>query len=192
MNAFEVVGTAAGVLSVILTVRQRLWCWPVGIVSVAAYAVLFFQIRLYADAALQVFYVGTGFYGWYAWRYGGAGRSELPVRTLSGRERLALALLLTPVIVLVTAALRTWTDASLPFWDTLASSLSVAAQLLLMRKILENWLLWIAADIVYVPMFIYKELYVTAALYAVFLILAVMGYIGWRRSWLQDQAPSAA
>ena len=181
MSAFEVVGTVAGVLSVLLTVRQSLWCWPVGIVSVAAYAVLFFQIRLYADAALQVFYVATGFYGWYAWRYGGAGRSELPVRTLSGRQRLALALLLTPVVVVVTAALRTWTDASLPFWDTLASSLSVAAQLLLMRKVLENWLLWIVVDLMSIGIYVAKGVYLTSALYAVYLLLAILGWRAWRR-----------
>jgi nicotinamide mononucleotide transporter len=185
LSALEVVGTVAGVLSVLLTVRRNLWCWPVGIVSVGVYAVLFFQIRLYADAALQVFYVGTGFYGWYAWRYGGAGRSELPVRMLSGRERLALALLLAPVIVLVTAALRTWTDASLPFWDTLASSLSVAAQLLLMRKILENWILWIVVDVLSVGIYVAKGVYLTSALYAVYLLLAVLGWRAWRRPRVQ-------
>jgi nicotinamide mononucleotide transporter len=85
------------------------------------------------------------------------------------------------VIVLVTAALRTWTDASLPFWDTLASSLSVAAQLLLMRKILENWLLWIVVDVISVGIYVAKGVYLTSALYAAYLLLAVLGWRAWRR-----------
>jgi len=104
------------------------------------------------------------------------------VRTLSGRERLGLALLLTPVVVLVTAALRTWTDASLPFWDTLASSLSVAAQLLLMRKVLENWLLWIVVDAMSIGIYVAKGVYLTSALYAVYLLLAILGWRAWRRA----------
>src|SRR5688500_6845021 len=146
VEPWAVVGTAAGLLSVVLTVRQSLWCWPTGILSVAAYAVLFFRIRLYADAALQVFFAATSLYGWYAWRYGGLRSQPLRVRALSKRARLAIAAFLLPASALVAGALALWTDASLPWWDAPTTLLSVTAQLLLMRKVVENWICWIAVD----------------------------------------------
>src|SRR5688500_16055727 len=134
VEPWAVVGTAAGLVSVVLTIRQSLWCWPTGILSVAAYAVLFFRIRLYADAALQLFFIGTSLYGWYAWRYGGLRWQPLRVRALSPRARVAIAAVLLPATAVVAGALSRWTDASFPWWDTPTTLLSVTAQLLLMRK----------------------------------------------------------
>jgi nicotinamide mononucleotide transporter len=183
VDPFELIGTLAGLASVVLTIRQSLWCWPTGIVSVAAYGVLFCRIRLYADAALQVFYIGTSLYGWYAWRFGGARRQELRVRVLAARDRLAVAALLAPATVIVALALGTWTDASLPWWDTLTTVLSIAAQLLLMRKVLENWVCWIAVDVLSIGLYLAKGVYLTAGLYGVFLVLAVLGWRAWRSAW---------
>jgi len=181
LNSYEVVGTLFGLWSVILTVRQHIGCWPAGIVSVSAYAVLFYQVRLYADMALQVFFIGTSLYGWYAWKRGGVGRTALPIRTLTWRGRFLWIVVLTPVIWAASTALRRYTDASLPVWDTTASTLSVAAQLLLMRKIFENWVLWIAVDVLSIGIYVVKEVFLTAGLYAVFFGLATAGFFAWRR-----------
>jgi nicotinamide mononucleotide transporter len=188
MDAFEIVGTLLGLLSVWLTIRQSLWCWPTGIVSVSAYAVLFFRIRLYADAGLQIFFVATSLYGWYAWRFGGEDRRGLRVRVLSPAQRAGLAGVLAPAVALVAWALAAWTDASLPWWDTLAALLSIAAQLLLMRKILENWLCWIAVDVLSIALYLVKGVYLTAGLYAIFLMLAVMGLREWTAHRRRERA----
>lgn len=191
-NWFEVVAAVTGAASVYLSARQNIWSWPTAIVNVSLYTVLFFREGLYSDTGLQVVYLMLSIYGWYQWLYGGAQHAGVRVSRASRRMLLGSAL----VGLVFWAALGTFTSrlpgSSLSYLDAGLTTTSLVAQWMMTRKILENWLLWIAADIVYVPMFIYKELYVTAALYAVFLILAVMGYIGWRRSWQQDQAPAAA
>jgi nicotinamide mononucleotide transporter len=183
VEPWEVAGTSAGLLSVVLTIRLSPWCWPTGILSVAAYAVLFFRIRLYADAALQLFFVATSLYGWYAWRYGGVGSQPLRVRALSMRARLTIVAVLLPASALVAGALSRWTDASLPWWDVPTTLLSVTAQLLLMRKVLENWLCWIAVDLLSIGLYLAKGVYLTAGLYGVFLVLAVLGFREWRSAW---------
>lgn len=129
---------------------------------------------------LQVVYVIISFYGWYEWRYGGANRTELRVSRTS--PRLAAVLLGTGVAstFLLGTLLHSTTNAALPFLDSATTSTSLVAQWMMTRKLLENWLVWVAVDVVYIGMFIYKSLYVTSALYFVFLALSVMGYRQWK------------
>lgn len=172
----------AGLASVVLTVKRRLSCWPVGLVSVAAYALFFFRLKLYADTGLQVFFFATGLYGWWHWARGGAEHTAAPILVLSRRQRLVTAGILAAAVAIVATLLARFTDASLPFWDSLASALSVAAQLLLMRKIFENWALWIVVDVLSIGIYLYKGAYVTTGLYAIFLGLAAGGFVAWRRA----------
>lgn len=183
MDFFEVIGVSFGLISVYLTVKQNIISWPAGIISVIAFAILFFKIKLYADMGLQIFYVITGFYGWYLWKYGGAGKTELKVRILDNTRRLKILLIFVPSVLVMSLYLKTYTDASLPIWDSLASTLSLFAQILLMKKILENWACWILVDIMSIAIYIYKGVYLTAGLYFVFLILASAGFIEWYRSY---------
>jgi nicotinamide mononucleotide transporter len=138
-----------------------------------------------------VVYLILSIYGWYQWRYGGAQHAGVRVSRASRRLLLASAV----AGLVFWAALGTLTSAlpgsSLSYLDAALTTTSLVAQWMMTRKILENWVLWIAADIVYVPMFIYKDLHVTAALYAVFLLLAVIGYVSWRRSWHSDRTAAA-
>jgi nicotinamide mononucleotide transporter len=190
MSPYELVGVIFGLISVILTVRASIWSWPVGIISVIAFAVLFFEIKLYADMLLQAFFLVTGFIGWYDWKYGGANRTELPITLLTQRQRLAVGIGLILAIAAVGYAFDTYTDAHIPFWDAAASGASVVAQILLMRKKLENWYIWIAVDVLSIGIYIYKEVYLTAGLYVVFLGLAIGGLFAWRRLWVGGQLTS--
>ncbi len=171
-----------GIVSVYLSVRENIWSWPTAIVNVTLYVFVFRGVRLYADMALQFVYIVVSLYGWYSWLHGGRGRTELPVSR--GRPRLWLALAALGVLMAagLGAALSRWTDASLPFVDASTSTASLIAEWMMARKLLENWIVWVAVDVVYIGMFIYKSLYLTAFLYAVFLALAVMGYVQWKRS----------
>jgi len=188
MSNYEVIGAVFGLLSVYLTMRERIWCWPTGIISVIAYAVLFYEIKLYADMLLQIFFLVTSFQGWYMWLHGGANRGELPITQLSRVQIAMLGFSLVACTIVIGFVFDTYTDAHIPFWDAAASSMSVVAQVLLMRKKFENWYLWIAVDVLSIGIYVYKEVYLTAGLYAVFLALAIGGLLAWRRTFAQAQA----
>jgi len=180
-STLEVIAAAFGVISVYLSTRQNIWSWPTAIVNVALYTVVFYQGRLYGQMGLQPIYLALSVYGWYQWLHGGEQHTELRVSRASPRLLGALAAL-NLVLWLVLAAVLRQTDAALPWLDALLTTTSLVAQWMMTRKILENWLIWIAVDVVYVPMFVSQGLYATAVLYAAFLVLAVLGYVEWRRS----------
>jgi nicotinamide mononucleotide transporter len=192
VSPLELVAAVTGAISVWLSVRQNIWSWPTAIVNVVLYAVVFWDAKLYADMGLQVVYAALSLYGWYEWLYGGEGRTELRVTRTPRRLAAVLALIAAAGSALLGILLRHATDAALPFMDSFLSSTSLVAQWMMTRKLLENWLVWIGVDVLYVGMFLFKGLYLTAGLYAVFLALAVRGYLDWRRSTAREGQLSAA
>lgn len=180
-STLEVIAAVFGVLAVFLSTRQNIWSWPTAIVNVALYSVVFYHGRLYGQMGLQVIYLLLSVYGWYQWLHGGEQRTPLRVSRASPRL-LATLLLLNVAAWLALAAVLRQTDAALPWLDALLTTTSLAAQWMMTRKIIENWMLWIAVDVVYVPMFWSQRLYATSFLYAAFLVLAVMGLVQWHRS----------
>ena len=182
MSSLELLAALLGAISVYLSVRQNIWSWPTAIVNVVVYAFVFYQAKLYADMGLQVIYTALSVYGWYEWLYGGANRTELHVTRTAPRLGAVLTLIALAGSAALGVFLRGATDAALPFMDSFLSSTSLVAQWMMTKKKLENWLVWIGVDVLYVGMFVFKHLYITAGLYAVFLALAVRGYIDWRRS----------
>lgn len=179
MNVYEVAGVLFGIVSVFLTVRESIWCWPTGIVNVALFVIVFHDAKLYADMGLQVVYLALCVFGWYEWLHGGTQRSALYVSRAPRPVILGLALAAVALSVLLGRFLSRATDASLPFWDASTTSFSLVGQALLTRKWIENWIVWIVVDLVYVGMYVYKQLYPTAALYSVFLALALLGLKEW-------------
>jgi nicotinamide mononucleotide transporter len=182
VSTLEVLAVILGLACVGLTVRQHIACWPTGLAMVGLYIVVFYRARLYADMLLQVVYVVLQLYGWHAWVRGGPRRSGLEVSRLPWRAAVAWSI----VCAVGTAALGTVmhlrTDASLPYLDAFATNASLIAQWLLGRKVLESWLVWIVVDVFSIGMYLMKDLYLTAALYAVFLALSVQGYRAWSRT----------
>jgi nicotinamide mononucleotide transporter len=173
-----------GIAGVWLSVRQNVWNWPVGIVNVSLYFVLFHRSGLYSDQGLQVVYFALSVYGWYEWLYGGKNKTPLQVSSVPRRQWSALLV----VGVLLWAAMGFITSrlpgAAVPYIDAGLVSTSLLAQWMLTRKLIETWILWIVADLVYVCLFISRGLYLTAVNYGVYLVLAVLGYIAWKRSRL--------
>jgi len=182
MVSLELVAVVLTLTAVYLTARQAIWCWPLAMVSVTLYAAVFYQARLYADMGLQALYFGLAIYGWWAWRHAGEDHGELHVTLASNRTRVALAAIAAVAGILLGQALSRYTDASLPFMDSSLTSFSIVGQWMQTRKLLEAWLVWLGVDVFYVGMFLYKGLYLTAGLYAIFLYLAVLGFMKWRRS----------
>jgi len=173
----EVWGFITGGICVWLTVRENVWTWPVGIANNIVFLVLFWQGRLYADASLQIVYIALSIYGWLSW-HGKTPESRLQIKYASRTEWL---------ICIVFVTLATWclshilvaVNGAAPFWDAFTTSLSLAAQGLMCRKRIDHWLIWILADIVYVPLYFKRGLPLTSALYLGFLLLCVAGFKRW-------------
>jgi nicotinamide mononucleotide transporter len=197
LSALEVVAALFGAVSVYLSARQRIASWPTAIVNVLLSAVVYYRARLYSDTGLQFVYFALSVYGWYEWKYGGANRTELPVtRTPRTRWPLLAAAAAAGAVSLGLLTTR-YTDVLqhnrgwVPWTDASLAAVSLVAQWMMTRKLLENWLLWVAVDVVYVPLLAYKGLYAFALLYTVFLGLAVKGYVDWRRDLRGRETPAA-
>ncbi len=187
MSPVEAVAAAFGLSCVWLTVRRSIWCWPSGLVMVVLYVHIFHQAKLYADMALQVVYVFLQLYGWWHWLHGGPrDGAALPVSGLAPARRAAWCAAVLAGSAVLGHATATWTDAALPYPDAFITVASLAAQWLLARKVWESWLGWVAVDLVAIPVYAAKELYLTAALYTLFLTLATAGLVAWRKSLPAD------
>ncbi|WP_037577775.1 nicotinamide riboside transporter PnuC [Phaeacidiphilus oryzae] len=180
----ELLGFATGALCVGLTVGSSIWNFPVGIANNLFFLVLFWQGRLYADASLQIVYLALGAAGWWEWLHGGERggerRGRRTVRRAPARLVAGLLLAAAPATWGLTVLLASAHDIA-PFWDALTTALSLAAQWLLNLKKLQNWYFWIAADVVYVPLYFAKVLYLTGIVYVVFLAMCLLGLRAWRR-----------
>ena len=182
MAPLEIAAVIASFSGIWLTARRRLLCWPINLLACALYFKLFLDVRLYADMVLQALFGIAILYGWVLWARGSRNAGEVVVLPLARSH--ALAGLAAGAIG---AAAIGWftshhTDAALPWIDATLSSFSLVAQYWTARRHRASWLLWIAVDIVYVGMFVFKELLLTAGLYAAMIGLAVMGYRRWRKA----------
>ncbi|MDI1465436.1 nicotinamide riboside transporter PnuC [Catellatospora sp. KI3] len=176
----EVLGFLTGVANVWLLVREHIANWAVGILNVLLLLVVFWDSALYADAGLQLVYVVLGLYGWWHWLYGGGRRRELVVSRTSAAEWGWLAAASVAGTAGLWLLLTRVTDSTVPWADAGTTVLSLAATYLQCRKKVESWLVWIVADLVYIPLYLYKDLRLTAVLYVVFLGLCVAGLRAWR------------
>jgi nicotinamide mononucleotide transporter len=183
-SALEWFGTVTGFFCVYLAARQNILNWPVAILSILAYMVLFYQYKLYGDAALQFYFFCTSIYGWYYWSKLKES-SQKPIVSLRKHEYAILTVLTVVLSFALGVFLDKFTDTDVPYIDGACTAISFVAQLLMTRKVLQSWILWIIVDICYVPLYLYKNLALTAVLYTLYLVLATMGYLDWRRTWKQ-------
>lgn len=191
LNPLELLGAVLGIAAVFLATRQNVWNWPLGIINFALYIVVFYQAKLYAQVGLQALYIVLAIYGWWNWLHGGADRGQLRVSRVGSREAILLTLafaLATPALAFILARA---TDAALPLADSALTAASLVAQYMMTRKHVECWLAWLAADVAYVALFIHQSLWPTVGLYAVFCILAVMGWRDWSASLRRQSADAA-
>jgi nicotinamide mononucleotide transporter len=189
-SILEVLGVVTGLWTVWLTVKERVLCWPIGIVNILLFMVMFYQVKLYADLALQVVFLILSFYGWYYWVHPKKGADTVPVTTLSTWSKVGTTATWGVFTVAMGAALATYTDASVPYWDSSTTALSIIAQYLMSLKKLESWYLWFTADVVDTGIYLYKGLFLMCILYAVFMVLATVGFLEWRKSWRDSKKVS--
>jgi nicotinamide mononucleotide transporter len=175
--------TLTGLLCVWLTTKENIWCWPIGLINVGCFFVMFYEAKLYADMTLQILFFILSIQGWVVWLTKRQNANVRPTKRLSTRMMLILPIILILATIAWGYVLTHYTDASIPYLDAFIATLSIIAQFLLSSKILENWYVWIAVDVLSVGMYLYKDLYSVAFLYFVFLVLAIIGMISWKKTY---------
>jgi nicotinamide mononucleotide transporter len=178
----ELAGTVFGLVFIFLEIKQDIWLWPIGIITAGFYVIVYYYSKFYADMSLQFYYIVVSIYGWYWWVHGTKERAEIPV---THTPRLVLRNVLIISCILMVALgyfLKYYTDSPVPWGDAFTTAFSITATWMLARKYLEQWLFWIVVNAVSIYLYIEKELYPTSVLFFVFLSLAIVGYIQWRKS----------
>lgn len=184
MNWTEIAGFTSGALCVWLVVRQNIWNFPVGIANNLFFLWLFWSGGLYADSCLQIVYVVLAFVGWYSWLWGGKEHTGVTVVATTPLTIGACVIAVGSIAGALQWGLVRYTDSTVAGWDAVTTALSLTAQFMLSRNWIENWWFWIAADLIYIPLYAYKSLWLTSLLYALFLCLCVAGLLQWRAAKL--------
>jgi len=173
-----------GLVYVVLAARESVWCWPWGILSCAAWAYGTFTLYdLWVDALLQLFYVGMGFWGLYAWLYGGSGKTELPITRMQPSEHVLLLLVGSVLALLFGWLFDTYTPAAASYLDAFTTVFAILTTLLVVRKKLENWIYWMVIDALYVYLYLSRGAVLWAILMSIYVLVAAMGWVTWRRKW---------
>ena len=181
MSPLEVVAVGFAIAYLLLAIRQNIWCWAAALLSTGLYVAVMYRVALYMESALQFFYIGMAVYGWYNWRAGKTAAGLLPVTTWpASRHALAIAVILG--LSWVSGVLLTrFSAAALPYLDSFTTWGAIVTTWMVARKVLENWLYWFVIDGVSVILYISRELYLTAALFVLYLVLIIIGYWTWRK-----------
>ena len=184
----EAVAAVLGVGYVVLAARQNIWCWPCAIASTGLYFGVFFELALYQQAALQLFYIGLSVYGWRKWRSGGEKSTPLRVSNFRAPQHF-VAIALIVVLTVVTGWLTSrYTRTPMPYLDAFTAWGGVITSWMMARKVLENWLYWFVVDSLMVVLSWRAHLPATALLFAIYVGMAIVGYTSWRRSQATQSA----
>ena len=183
VNWFEIVAAILAIAYLILAMLEDIRCWVAWIISSLMYFFVMYSANLYMEALLQIFYIFIGLYGLYQWRFKADKKDALKITTWSVKNHLIVIGALVFLTSLSGYVLMIYTAAASPFIDAFTTWGAIAASYLVAKKILENWFYWFVIDFVSVFLFISRELYPTALLFMVYLVLVVIGYSAWRKNW---------
>jgi len=183
----EIAGVFTGLLCVYLAAINNIWNWPIAIISVGIYIFIFYDKHLFADTGLQVYFMAMNFYGWYYWSRKPATEEKSPVLLITRKEIIFSAIAIV-VFTFILGSLLKYTSASYPFIDSFCTACSLVAQVFLARKVLENWLIWIFVDVIYVGVYIFKGLDLTAVMYGIYVGIALLGYFDWKKDYKKQVA----
>lgn len=181
-SLLEILSFALAIVMVLLNIKQSPWAWLFAIASAALYALVFYEAKIYGDMALQFFFVAISLWGWYQWLFGGGDKHGVEVSRLTAKGWAIVAVTWALAYIVVAALLQAFTDTDVAHIDAFLTAGSLVAQYLLTRKTLENWHMWIVIDLLYIGLYLHKDLYLTAVLYVVFAILAFVGLLAWKKS----------
>lgn len=181
----QIVGTALGLLYLWLEYRANIWLWVVGAIMPMVHGVLYLTSGIYADAAMQLYYVLAGLYGFVVWRLGVTRNTKvIAIQHTPTRWIAPLVVVYAVLHVVMYFVLTEFTDSRVPFFDSMSTALSIVAMWMLSRKLVEQWLVWLVVDAISVGLYLYKGIPITAMLYTLYCALALAGYMRWRRQVL--------
>jgi len=198
-NYIEVFGALTGIIYVFLEIRQSIWLWPIGIITSAAYILIFFTGKFYADMSLQGYYLAISCIGWYWWvkgtgenkdmdkeKDGNNHKAELKVTRLKLSTAIILGVIVLVLFFAMWLVLSQLTDSPVPGWDSFITSLSIVATWMLARKIFEHWYIWIVVNTVSAILFLTRGLYPTVILYIVYFLMSFAGLVTWKKTIRED------
>lgn len=179
----EFIGTLIGLIYLWLEYRASIYLWAASIVMPAIYIFVYYDAGLYADFGINIYYLGAAVYGWAVWKYGGDTKQqkELPITHMPIRSYMKAATAFVIALGAIAWLLINHTDSNVPWCDAFTTALSIIGMWMLARKYVEQWWVWMAVDVVCVGLYIYKELYFTAVLYALYAVVAIFGWMNWRK-----------
>lgn len=177
----ELLGFAFGVAYVILATKQNIWCWPIGIINVLMYIIVFANANLMGDMSLQVFYLFMSIYAWYNWKFGKNQKDESIKVTKTKVSIIPILVIISAFGTFVSGYILTYTGSDLPYWDGLTTSLGLTATWMTAKKYIENWIVWVFNNLICVGVYFYKGLYPTMIFYFILAILAIIGYLAWEK-----------
>jgi len=179
-NLAEIIGVVLAICYLLLAVRQIIWCWLAWILSSCLYLYVMFNAGLYMEAALQIFYVVMGFYGWMQWSKGGT-EDHLVVRRWGFGSHLFAVSVILILTLLSGEVLSNYTAAAMPFMDALTTWGAIVTTYMVAKKLIENWIYWFVIDSISIYLFISRELYFTAVLFFIYLFIIIIGYRSWKQ-----------
>ena len=184
----DITTTVLGLAYILLEYRASVWMWLVGFLMQALGIVLYYRKGLYADCGMEFYYLAMTLYGWWRWIRGSATRKELPVRHFPRRLVLPWLLIAATIWGIIYCFLLSYTNSNVPLADSFTTALSIVGIWALAHKYLEQWFVWIAVDIVTSVLYFYKDIPFKASLYALYVVIAVFGFLKWRKMMrLQSQ-----
>ena len=183
LQALEIIGTIVGLVYLWLEYRASIHLWIAGIIMPVIYIFVYYEAGLYADFGINIYYLGAAVYGWMVWKFGKRPvyEKELPITHMPIRSWLKAGIVFIIAQLFIAWILINHTDSDVPWWDAFTTALSIVGMWMLARKYLEQWWVWMLADVVCVGLYIYKELYFTSVLYALYAIISVFGWLNWRK-----------
>ena len=180
-SGWEMLAVIFAIAYLLLVIKESVWCWPAALVSTSIYIFLFFDVNLYMESGLQIFYIVMALYGWALWRKHDDTSADISISSWSTNQHLAALSLITILAVSSALLLEKNTDAAYPWLDSFTTWGAVVSTWMVTRKILENWLYWIVIDSVSIFLFIQRDLYLTALLFIFYVLLCFKGYKQWHR-----------
>jgi len=185
----EILGAISGLLYLYFAIRQKIWLWPLGLITSALYVYVFYGERLYADMGMNIYYVVISIYGWYYWLHGSGSQetNTLRISTLTQKLVVFLLIITACIYVVLVYMLKKLPEllnvevSELLYWDAFTTAASIVATWMLARKIIQHWLIWIVVDAVSLGLYVYKGMYPTVVLFLVYTLMAFKGYIEWKK-----------
>ncbi|GGD46339.1 nicotinamide mononucleotide transporter [Malaciobacter pacificus] len=184
MSTYEAIAMVLAIAYILLAIKQSLWCWPAAFVSTLIYTILFYDVSLLMDSALNAYYLIMAVYGWYSWKYGGKLQEvDLEVSTYGLNKNIQIIAILTIISLAFGYVMANYTSADFAYVDSFTTVFAVFSTYMLAKKIIENWIYWIVIDVVSIYIYIQKGLNLTAVLFMIYTILALVAYLDWKKEF---------